>query len=122
MDALSEACQWRQWESLKSRIEEMRRHPQIGGYVLSEFCDVNWEADGLLDANRSPKVFYDKVRYVQGADVIIPDWQTVNYWSGAPFSLDVLVSHMSGEELKDCRLTWRLEGFTPAGEITASPS
>lgn len=119
MDTLSQACQWRQWEDLKSRIEEVRKHPQVGGYVLNQFSDVNWEADGLLDANRAPKVFYDEVRSVQGADVIIPDWRTVNYWSGAQFSLDVLLSHMSQRKLQDCRLTWRLEGFASKGEITA---
>ena len=117
MDALAEACQCRQWVSLKSRIEEMRKHPELGGYVIGQFSDVNWEADGLLDANRSPKVFYDEVRSVQACDVIIPDWQTVNYWSGAPFSLDVLVSHMSRNKLEGGTLTWRLEGFSPAGKI-----
>ncbi len=120
MDVLAEACQWQQWDSLKSRIEEMRRHPQIAGYVLGQFSDVNWESDGLLSADRKPKVFYDKVKCVQGVDVIIPDRRAANYWSGSRFSMDVLVSHMSKSKLRDCKLKWRLEGHDLRGEIGVS--
>lgn len=118
MDALAEACQWHQWESLKCRIEELRRHPEISGYVLSEFADVNWEADGLLDSSRNPKVFYDKVRCVQAPDVVMADSRDRSYWSGRATSIDVLVSHMSQISLQDCRVRWHLEGADLRGEIT----
>lgn len=33
----------------------IRIQPSIGGYVLTQLCDVQWEANGLFDMNRTPK-------------------------------------------------------------------
>ncbi|HEV2473267.1 MAG TPA: glycoside hydrolase family 2 TIM barrel-domain containing protein, partial [Chthonomonadales bacterium] len=42
-DALADASQEQEWLSLKWEIEEMRSHPEVAGYVITEFTDVNWE-------------------------------------------------------------------------------
>ena len=36
-------------DTRRPEIEEMRRHPSIGGYVITEFTDVHWECNGLLE-------------------------------------------------------------------------
>lgn len=118
-DALAEACQWKQWESLKVRIEEMRKRKEIAGYVLGQFTDVASDADGLLDSDRGPKVFYNKVRCVQGADVIIPEVVASNHWAGDRLELDLLVSHFSSRKMDDCRIEWALDYGGLKGEIGA---
>jgi hypothetical protein len=41
--------------SLAYEIGTMRMHPRIGGYVITEFTDVHWECNGLLDMQRNVK-------------------------------------------------------------------
>ncbi|MBA3345502.1 MAG: glycoside hydrolase family 2, partial [Gemmatimonadales bacterium] len=43
---LSAASQRMQFTALKYQIEQMRRHPTIVGYVITEFTDVHWESNG----------------------------------------------------------------------------
>ena len=52
---LSAASQRMQFTALKYQIEQMRRHPSIVGYVITEFTDVHWESNGLLDMCRNPE-------------------------------------------------------------------
>ncbi len=47
--ALAHEAQWRQFQSLQHEIEEIRRQGAIRGYVITEFTDINWEANGLMD-------------------------------------------------------------------------
>jgi hypothetical protein len=41
--------------SLAYEIATMRLQPAIGGYVITEFTDVHWECNGLLDMQRHVK-------------------------------------------------------------------
>ena len=50
-----EAAQWYQFANLKYEIEQMRAWPQIQGYVITEFTDVHWESNGLLDTRSTPR-------------------------------------------------------------------
>ncbi|MEZ4616919.1 MAG: hypothetical protein R2867_15640 [Caldilineaceae bacterium] len=43
------------WRSLAYEISTMRLHNAIGGYVITEFTDVHWECNGLLDMQRNVK-------------------------------------------------------------------
>lgn len=54
-DDLVYATQQHQYAGLSHAIEEMRRHPAIRGYVITEWTDVEWEANGLLDMRRQLK-------------------------------------------------------------------
>ncbi|GHC65238.1 glycoside hydrolase family 2 protein [Neogemmobacter tilapiae] len=69
-DAFIRAVQWYQFDNLKYQIEVMRAHPSIQGYVITEFTDVHWESNGLLDMNRNPRVFHDVFGRIN-ADVVI---------------------------------------------------
>ena len=72
-----------QYSALKYQIEQMRRHPSIVGYVITEFTDVHWEANGLLDICRNPKAYYDVIGQVNSADAILPvDWERIAFWEG----------------------------------------
>ena len=56
LKALSDATEWHEYEALKYELGALRAHSEIQGYVITEFTDLNWEANGLLDMWRHPKV------------------------------------------------------------------
>ena len=54
--------------SFKFLTTELRRHDMVCGYVYTEMADVEWEHNGFLNYDRSPKEFgYD--RFVPGMTV-----------------------------------------------------
>jgi hypothetical protein len=110
-NALAAASQEQQWLSLKWEIEEMRRHPQVAGYVITEFTDVNWECNGLLDMGRNPKVYHHRLKDIQAQDILIPRLSPrTAFWEGETAALSVTFSCFSGRSVAGGRLTWEVEG------------
>jgi Glycosyl hydrolases family 2, sugar binding domain/Glycosyl hydrolases family 2 len=107
-DALAEATQWHQFVSLKHEIEEIRRHAPIQGYVITEFTDINWEANGLMSMWREPKAYAVELAKIQQPDIIIARTDKHNYTSGEPINCEVLLSHYSPRDLQGAKLTWGL--------------
>lgn len=105
-DALAEETQWHQFVSLKHEIEEMRRHPSIQGYVITEFTDINWEVNGLMDMWRNPKVYAAQLALIQQADVILARLPKRNYTSGERVEIETLISHYSAAELSGSTVSW----------------
>jgi hypothetical protein len=107
---LAAASQRMQFTALKYQIEQMRRHPSIVGYVITEFTDVHWEANGLLDLCRNPKAFYDVIGHVNSADAIVPmDWERIAFWEGERCEVRLGLSHFSSIDLRGARLEWFLD-------------
>jgi hypothetical protein len=109
---LTTASQRMQYAALKFQIEQMRRHPSIVGYIITEFTDVHWEANGLLDICRNPKAYYDVIGQVNSADAIVPmDWERIAFWEGERCEVRLGLSHFSTLDLRDCRIEWFLDLF-----------
>jgi hypothetical protein len=107
---LSAASQRMQFTALKYQIEQMRRHPSIVGYVITEFTDVHWESNGLLDMCRNPKTFYDVIGHVNSPDAIVPtDWDRIAFWEGERCEVKLALSHFSSSDLRGSRLEWQLD-------------
>ncbi|HEY0005019.1 MAG TPA: glycoside hydrolase family 2 TIM barrel-domain containing protein [Pyrinomonadaceae bacterium] len=102
------ASQRMQFCALKYQIEQMRRFPSIVGYIITEFTDVHWECNGLLDMCRNPKVFYDAMGNVNSADAIVFDWPRTSSWSGEHVSVHLFLSHFSSHDLGGCSVRWYL--------------
>lgn len=67
--------------SLAYEIGTMRLHPRIGGYVITEFTDVHWECNGLLDMQRNVKQGLEQfVALNQDRAVVVRPQR----WSGYP--------------------------------------
>ena len=115
LDALSEATQWQQFRALKYEIESLRLHPEIQGYVITEFTDLNWEANGLLDMWRRPKVYADALSRLQQDDLILARADKRNLTTGAEARVDVYFSHHSEISLAGAQVAWRLEGTALKG-------
>ncbi len=54
-EALVEALHESQLVANRYQTTSIRLHPEISGYVLTQLSDVQWEANGLFDMNRTPK-------------------------------------------------------------------
>ncbi len=121
---LAEATQWAQYRALKHEIEVMRAEPAISGYVITEFTDLHWECNGLMDMARNPRVFADVLPVVNADTVIVPRWERLAYWSGERVAIDLLVSHYGREPIQGATLEWSLEGVGlggGSGQISAEP-
>lgn len=106
---LAAASQRMQFTALKYEIEQMRRHSSIVGYIITEFTDVHWECNGLLDMCRNPKAYHDVIGNVNSADAIVPDWERIAFWEGERCEVRLALSHFSDLDLHGARLEWALD-------------
>jgi hypothetical protein len=106
---LATASQRMQFTALKYEIEQMRRHASIVGYIITEFTDVHWECNGLLDMCRNPKAFHDVIGQINSADAIVPDWERIAFWEGERVEVKLALSHFSGLDLRGSHLEWRVD-------------
>jgi hypothetical protein len=116
--------------SFKFLTGELRRHDMVCGYVYTELTDVEWEHNGFLNYDRSPKAFgYDHfvpgmtVADLNGADFVgldCPPCQTL--LPGSVFRATPFVSHWDPRPIEGGTLRWRLTAVDrfghsrPAGE------
>ena len=118
-DGFIGAVQGYQFANLKYEIESMRAHAAIQGYVITEFTDVHWESNGLLDMNRNPRSFHDRFATINSDVVIVPKPVRHSVWMGE--RLDVALSVATGgKALLPCQLRWRLEGQVGVIPVPAS--
>jgi hypothetical protein len=115
-ERFSAATRRAELDSLRFEIEEMRRHPSISGYVITEFTDVHWECNGLLDMRRNPKMPLDALATLNADTVLIPDREGGALWAGEQRSLPLLVSHWGAQDLEAPEV--RLSSQLPGGSAT----
>lgn len=94
-DTFAEATQWHQYAALKFEIETLRRLPTISGYVITEFSDIYWESNGLLDFARNPKAYHHQFKRFNAADVIVAKLKRHAYWDDQVAQAHVYLSHYS---------------------------
>ena len=105
-DRFIEAVQWYQFNNLKYQIEVLRRHESICGYVITELTDVHWEANGLMDLNRNPRVFGDVFSHVNSDTVIVPRVGRYSAWSGDQFEIGLGIATGGAQIPPDAILIW----------------
>lgn len=111
LDALADSTEEHEYQSLKYEIESLRSRGGVQGYVITEFTDIDWESNGLLDMWRRPKSFGVKLASLQSDDLILARTAKRNFTSGEHVHADLFFSHYSGEELSGASVRWSLEGF-----------
>ena len=109
--------------SLQYEISSMRLEPAIGGYVITEFTDVHWECNGLLDMQRGIKAGLDRyfISLNQDRVVVVRPHQ----WSGRPGSaiaVDLATFDPAGVGAAGA-IHWQLAGASgelpaPGGTVT----
>jgi len=116
-DGLAEVFQRTEFEALKYQIEELRKYPNIVGHIITEFTDLNWESNGLMDMCNTIKVFYNDLGIIQTQDLIIPYWEKINFRSGEKYTMDIGLSHFSKLNIHNYSLRWKLVGYDIGGTL-----
>jgi len=116
-NALADATQWHEYQSLKYEIESLRSHTEMQGYVITEFTDINWESNGLLDMWRNAKVFGDALGKLQQDDLVMARAEQRNYTTGEKAHAEIYFSHYSDEPLAGATIAWELEGTALRGTL-----
>ncbi len=118
---LAKDAQWRQFQSLKHEIESMRLHEPIRGYVITEFTDINWEANGLMDMWRRPKAYADDLSNIQQDDVLLPSAEKNSVVVGEPIRVSVSLSRYSSIDPAGGKLEYQgagiVGGFAPTPTV-----
>lgn len=91
-DGFIENVQWYQFMNLRYQIEQMRLYPSIMGYVITELTDVHWEANGLMDIERNPRVFHDVFAQINTDTVIVPRPSRYAAYSGETLAIEVTIA------------------------------
>jgi hypothetical protein len=126
VEAFVTAAQWYQFANLKYEIEQMRAFPQIQGYVITEFTDVHWESNGLLDMNRNPRAFHDRFAEINADVVIVPQVARYSATVGEDWGFEVTIAS-GGAALAPGQLRWQAQGaggelaFPGAVPLTTTP-
>jgi hypothetical protein len=113
-------AQWYQFANLKYEIETMRAHASIQGYVITEMTDVHWEANGLLDLNRNPRVFHDRFGEINADIVIVPRLRHHAVYAGQTIDVALKLATGGRSVPSGAKLRWSCEGVS--GEIDVPPT
>ena len=118
-DDFIEQVQWYQFGNLKYQIESMRARQPIQGYVVTEITDVQWEANGLLDIRRNPRVFHDRFAEINADIIIVPRLDRYAGWAGGAFAFGLSVATGGSALPAGTTLDWAIEGG-PSGSVEVS--
>jgi hypothetical protein len=108
--SFTQSFQELQYQALRFQIEEIRKHPEIKGYIITEFTDLYWECNGLLDITRGKKSYFNELKNINTPDLVFPKERPTGVWSGEKLNIPVLFSHLSNSPLENVKVSWNLEG------------
>jgi len=103
--------------SFKFLTNELRRHGAISGYIFTELHDVEWEYNGFLNYDRTPKQFGYDPRIINESDVLPINAPPVSRQEpGKKISIQVDSAHYSSHKQENVVLQWRLSGIDTLGK------
>jgi hypothetical protein len=103
--------------SFKFLTNELRRHATISGYIFTELHDVEWEYNGFLNYDRTPKEFGYDPRIINESDVLPIDAPPISRRQPMErVRIEVASSHYSTRKQDNVALQWRLSGIDTLGK------
>lgn len=120
IENLTEAFQELQYQALRFQIEEIRKYSKIKGYIITEFTDLYWECNGLLDLMRGKKSYFDELKNLNTLDLVFPKERPTGIWSGDKVNIPVLLSHLSHNSFDEVKISWTVEGTEIKGSFSIS--
>jgi hypothetical protein len=104
--------------SFKFLTNELRRYQQISAYIYTELHDVEWEYNGFLNYDRTPKDFGYDSRWINESNALPIDSPPVQRVApGQRIRLEVASSHFSTKRYEDVSLQWNLGGMDTRGRV-----
>lgn len=119
LDNLAKLTQRRLTRGLKGLIEELRRRPAFAGYVGRSLVDAEWEASGLLDVRRRPKLGFEEWALFNGPIAVLAEVPRRNVWSGEALDVQFFLSNHTRQALSGT-LMWGIDGADCDGELEVS--
>src|SRR5881394_952643 len=102
--------------SFKFLTNELRRHGQLSAYIYTELHDVEWERNGFLNYDRTPKKFGYDPTIVNHGDVLPIDSPPIRRCApGGELMIEVFSSHFSRRKWQDVTLHWQFSGIDSLG-------
>ena len=106
--------------SFKFLTNELRRQPKLSAYVFTQLHDVEWEYNGCLNYDRTPKAFGYDPALINAADVLAVDAAPARRAApGERVRVEVSSSHYGARAYDEVRLQWRLSGVDGLGRVHA---
>jgi hypothetical protein len=104
--------------SFKFLTNELRRHGQLSAYIYTELHDVEWEYNGFLNYDRTPKEFGYRPSIINQGDVLPVNSPPIQACApGSRLSIEVLSSHFSRRRRENVTLHWLYSGVDTLGTI-----
>src|SRR5581483_7185692 len=104
--------------SFKFLTNELRRYGQISAYIYTELHDVEWEHNGFLNYDRTPKEFGYDPAIINESDALPVDAPPIARMPpGQMVRVDVASSHFSSRPNRNISMRWRLDGMDTRGKI-----
>jgi hypothetical protein len=104
--------------SFKFLTNELRRYPQVAAYIYTELHDVEWEYNGFLNYDRTPKEFGYDPRMINESNTLPIDSPPARHVKpGEIVRLDIASSHFSTRPCKDVSLHWDMGGMDTRGRV-----
>lgn len=104
--------------SFKFLTNELRRYGQISAYIYTELHDVEWEHNGFLNYDRTPKEFGYDPAIINESDALPVDAPPIARMPpGQTVRVDVASSHFSSRPNRNISMRWRLDGMDTRGKI-----
>ncbi len=104
--------------SFKFLTNELRRHGKICGYIYTELHDVEWEFNGFLNYDRTPKEFGYDPTMINESDTLPIDAPPIQRCApGQRVRIPVASSHYSSHRKENVTLQWRLDGVDTLGRV-----
>jgi len=108
----------------KYLTNELRLHGKIGGYVYTELSDIEWEHNGFVNYDRSPKAFgYDfwhpgfSLADLNSSDFVAIDAPPmVELAPDQNREIPIKVSHFSDRRSRNVTLRWRVDWLDALGK------
>ena len=105
--------------SFKFLTNELRRHSSLSAYIYTELHDVEWEYNGFLNYDRTPKRFGYDPQIVNQGDVLPIDAEPIQRCApNETKRIDIFGSHYSRRELGPVTFFWKLSGIDSLGRMT----
>jgi len=120
LDDLADAWQERERLSISEQVVDMRTHEGISGYVITEFTDIEWEFNGVLDYLREPKASAAQFADVNRPVILIVEVESHAYWSGQTFRADLVIVNDTATPVSEA-VRWEIFGETGTVDVTVDP-
>ena len=104
--------------SFKFLTNELRRYQQISAYIYTELHDVEWEYNGFLNYDRTPKEIGYDPRIINESDALPIDAPPISKVApGQNLQVEVASSHYSTRPKQNIKLHWRMGGMDSRGRL-----